>query len=150
MLWFLAVLFLLTGLFLFTTTFVHALRACRSSRWPTTEATISHSQVDESHDESATSRPNVRFTYAVGGDAHVSDGLHMGWPVSGSKKWATKITARYPLGARVLVAFDPKNPSVSVLEPGSHKWLFVGAVFSSLFLGFGIRAVLMAVDRMAG
>lgn len=62
-------------------------------------------------------------------------------PESGGS-WAYKVVERYPVGAQVMVYYDPSNPSDAILErgmPGYIKWLWVALVLTDLFLcGMGV------------
>lgn len=76
----------------------------------------------------------VRYSYQVGGQTYQGTCFDLGSAVSG--KGAKKVIARYPVGAEVMVFYNPQNPSEAVLErrnPTQWVWWFIAIVFACTF-----------------
>lgn len=66
---------------------------------------------------SATYVPHVVYTYEVGGQVYRNNRVHFGFePPASIRSWVEAAAAPYPVGKRVNVYYDPKNPADSVLE----------------------------------
>jgi len=61
--------------------------------------------------------PNVVYTYEVGGQDYRNNRIHFGvdGPTS-VRPWVEEAAAKYPVGKRVNVYYNPQNPADSVLE----------------------------------
>ncbi|MFI5014980.1 MAG: DUF3592 domain-containing protein [Hyphomicrobiales bacterium] len=94
-------------------------RASRS--WPTIAATVLSGQVTEKTNfdaETGSSTvyvPNLRYSYEVGGKSFEGHRLRLG-EVEMSKKGALAVLARYPVGSRIEVHYDPAEPSSATIE----------------------------------
>jgi hypothetical protein len=78
-------------------------------------------------------RQRVTFSYTVAGTVYASDRVSFGARTSSSLRMLeTRIIQRYPVGARVMVHYDPANPSAAVLERGA-RLLWVVWASSALF-----------------
>ena len=88
------------------------LEAARASdAWPTTEGEVVEAWM------SRNLGAHVRYRYTVAGIDYESDRIRLV-----RKFWSdgrSEIVARYPEGRRVMVAYDPLDPSNAVLEPGT-------------------------------
>lgn len=101
--------------------------------WSTTEGTITTSKVRKQHDteNGNVSYPRVTYTYEVDGKKHHSSNIMAGGEIGGINVEST--LARYPLGLKVTVYYDPQNPKDAVLEPGNTTfskgmWLMIALV----------------------
>lgn len=100
------------------------------SQWPSTMGTVIASYLESrsSGEGGSTNYPVVQYSYQVGGQAFHSAKLAPGPEVGGTG--AGKIVDRYPMGAQVMVFYDPKNPSDAVLERKAPAmwlmWLLLG------------------------
>ena len=89
----------------------------------------------------STYRSDVSYSYEVSGREFVAartrfgDRLELSWSAP-----ALRIVRRYPKSSRVLVHYDPDEPSEAVLEPGVTLYVFGGLMFGAIFalLGFGL------------
>ena len=109
----------------------------RSRAWPTAQGSILSSQVDtQSSSDGTTYAPKVTYAYEAGGGHRSGSLVHGGGPVYiSSQKYAQAIVDRYPQGAKVSVHYDPRDPSLSVLEPGIHwESLLLPGVGAGFFL----------------
>ena len=87
-------------------------------RWPVAPGEILSSGVREGasrDDGGRLHRPVVRYRYAVGGRSYEGAAIEHGVATSGGEGWARRVIARYPVGARVDVRYDPADPTRSAL-----------------------------------
>jgi hypothetical protein len=97
-------------------------RAQASVAWPQADGAIvgSEARVEDYHDDGeAMLRTVISYRYHVGSEWYrgervfFGDGLALRFAGPGRRRLAA-----YPLGHHVRVAYDPADPTVSVLEPG--------------------------------
>ena len=94
------------------------------SQWPSTMGTVSTSYLERRHSSEggSTNYPVVHYSYQVGGQAYEGNKLAPGPEVGGTG--AGKVVDRYPVGAQVMVFYNPQNPSHAVLETKAPaQWL---------------------------
>ena len=94
------------------------------SQWPSTMGTVSTSYLERrySSDSGSTNYPVVHYSYQVGGQAYQGMKIAPGPDVGGTG--AGKVVDRYPVGAQVMVFYNPQNPSDAVLETKAHaQWV---------------------------
>ena len=108
------------------------------SQWPSTMGTVMMSTIEarSSSEGGYTEYPVVQYSYQVGGQAYQGMKLAPGPDVGGSG--ARKVVGRYPVGAQVMVFYDPQNPSDAVLErKAPAQWLMwiLLAVFDCALCG---------------
>jgi hypothetical protein len=85
------------------------------SQWPSTMGVVQMSTIEQrSSDDGYTDYPVVQYSYQVGGQSYQSMKLAPGPEVGGSG--ARGVVAKYPVGAQVMVFYNPQNPSEAVLE----------------------------------
>lgn len=93
--------------------------------WSTTMGTVTSSYLERrrsSNNSGSTNYPVVHYTYQVGGQAYQSSKIAPGMEVGGTG--AGKVVERYPMGAQVMVFYDPQKPSDAVLERKAHaQWV---------------------------
>jgi hypothetical protein len=107
--------------------------------WARTDGEVIASGVDvpatHDSDEEGDCRPTVRYRYTVGGKTHESDRIRFGVETVTTRMFAEQIAAKYPVGARVAVYYDPKRARNAVLEPksksGAAGWIGL-IVFTAL------------------
>jgi hypothetical protein len=108
------VLFILNAIFL-TIIFFMRRRMAVVSQWPSTMGTVMMSTIEQrSSEDGYTDYPVVEYSYQVGGQSYQNMKLAPGPDVGGTG--ARKVVARYPVGAQVMVFYNPQNPSDAVLE----------------------------------
>ena len=94
------------------------------SQWPSTMGAVNSSYLERrsSSEGGSTHYPVVQYSYQVGGQTYQSTKLAPGPEVGGTG--ASKVVARYPEGAQVMVFYNPENPSDAVLErKAPAQWL---------------------------
>lgn len=117
------VLIILNAIFLGVIYFMRRKMAA-VSQWPSTMGTVTMSTIEQrsSSDSGYTDYPVVQYSYQVGGQAFQSYKLAPGPEVGGTG--ARKVVDRYPVGAQVMVFYNPENPSEAVLErKAPAQWL---------------------------
>jgi hypothetical protein len=103
----------------------------RAADWPLVRGKVlsSGSEQIRSNDSGGTRKsyaPVVEYRYRVNDVDYVSRQIKLGWVLSSSQAYATKVSARYPKGSDVDVHYDPANPSNAALEnPGGFYWLLL-------------------------
>ncbi len=114
----------------------------KSVRWPTVPVTITSSDVSTGVSNMGRWwQPELTYEYQVGGQRYRSSGIRYLMPAFYHAEGARQIQTAYPKGAQVQAAFDPANPSQSVLEPGIPEgmwwrafiplffWMLTGYIF---------------------
>jgi hypothetical protein len=117
-------------------------RARRSRNWPTTPATLVSAELVQRSQpasrESGGSRPYfellLQFQYTVGQPLQGSSHVRLPPTESGGEEQARAALARYPAGKTLDVAYNPENPSETVLEPGVHGTSFTRGLVGITFL----------------
>lgn len=113
-------------------------RALGSRSWPTAKGTITRSFVDKDNDDDVTYTAKVTYRFSVGGREFSGTDVQAGGLLSwGLLRGAERVTNKYPAGASVRVWYLPRDPHISMLEPGvnsSIAFYFAGAI------GFGAWA----------
>ena len=92
------------------------LLAQASRKWPAAEGKVIDAQIRIAGVRSPSSRPVVRYSYAVEGAGHVGSRINFEGAQTYTREEAEQIIARYPAGSAVLVYYDPTRPLESTLE----------------------------------
>jgi hypothetical protein len=104
-------------------------RGTASRRWPHTEGTVEHCEVD------ADGSPVwIRYVYRVHDIEYHAGGVSYGDDPQTQKGWQ-RLAQRYPLGSRVRVYYDPDHPRRAVLEPGIS---IAGVIAAAVLLVTGV------------
>ena len=91
-------------------------RAYDSKHWPVAGGHIRTSHVVAiQHGPSLVNEPLIEYSYVVRGQTYSSKRISFD---PAAIKLPYEVVARYPVGARVNVTYDPIDPTVSVLQPG--------------------------------
>lgn len=119
-------------------------KVSKASTWPSTLGTVTESRIQmrSNSDGGRTSYPLVRYAYQIMGRAYECLKVMPGMDVGGSG--AHRVVSRYPVGAQVMVYYNPENPSEALLErsmPGHIKWFWIILAILNVFL-CGLGAVL--------
>lgn len=99
-------------------------RMAAVSQWPSTMGTVHGSYLERrsSSEGGYTNYPVVQYSYQVSGQAYQGVKIAPGPEVGGTG--AGKVIARYPIGAQVMVFYNPQKPSDAVLETKAPaQWL---------------------------
>lgn len=121
-----------------------------AQRWPTTGGRIALSTVEQfqmlrdsdnhRHRRRMTETrymPVVEYSYSVGGRDYTSRSIWADTEVSGNRKYAEGIAARYKPGVLVIVRYDPDKPQRAALEVGA-RWHWILLILA--IVAFGIAA----------
>ena len=87
-----------------------------STGWPTATGTITASGIKK---VMFRRQPQIAYTYSVNGAPFTSQRISFAGGYKSNE--VDPILARYPVGAQVTVAHDPRNPAEATLETGSNK-----------------------------
>jgi hypothetical protein len=123
-------------------------KAKSAMRWPTVNGTIVSSTVESHFDSDGDTMygASVRYKYQIGRNEYESDRLEWGTHVSTNRpQQAEAIVKKYPPGRAVKVYYDPANPAVAVLEPGSMRAVRIMAFVALIFAVVGVIFLVFAV-----
>jgi hypothetical protein len=137
--WMLGLIFLLLGGVFLVVGLVATKRAKAAQSWPSMPGTVVRSEVvrhestDEDGSSSVSYEPVVHYEYAVMGQPFTGKRIAFGANNFDHKK-AAEIVARYPVGARANVFYNPDKPQDAVLETvaaGGKLFVILGAVMAA-------------------
>jgi hypothetical protein len=143
------VLSICASLFIFDAIFLGIIfftrrKVAQAGSWPSTMGMVTLSTIEMRRgSEGSSAYPVVHYSYQVMGQPLQGHKVMPGPDVGGSG--AHKVVARYPIGAQVMVYYNPENPSEALLErgmPGYIKWFWIILVILDVFL-CGLGAVLV-------
>ena len=115
----------LMGLAAFLISFAFWRRISQAGSWPAVPGVVTFCGIEEVFDGDATSgsssrtrsyRTNIEYTYTVAGNTYTGRQIRLGVTKSGSQSSAQAIADRYPIGAKVEVHYDPRNPGDAAIE----------------------------------
>jgi hypothetical protein len=139
----LAVVFILVGIGLTSTGIYNIVEASKSKRWPSTAGAILKSGVKETRwGEAVDYSTDIEYTYTVGDKHYLASRIT--WAsenLSGIKKdEAEKKVSDYPPGKTVTVFYDPKDPTIAVLDGSLTLRVHVPWIIGLLLMaaGFGL------------
>jgi len=148
--WLTALVFLSIGLFLMPKAIKNRRMAAAAEQWPAVDGTVLSTdiikRVSKSQDEFDSYIPQVRYAYSANSVRREGDVIRIGLGEMGyiQEKQARDHLMRYPVGATVLVRYDPENPQAAVLETGqvgAGRKLFAGAILAAL----GVAAIIFEI-----
>lgn len=133
--------------------------ALAARRWPKVTGTVTLSEVHDfemARDRSSSSTiryrrtqtaymPVVEYSYQVAGKAYHSRSVQLDTEVGGSRSFAEKFAARYPVGKVVQVRYDPQDHARAALEIKMGIGLFLVALFV-LLLAIAVWATGLLTD----
>jgi len=101
--------------------------------WPRAAGTITSAEVCTTLDPDGATMyaPVVRYTYSVGGHSYTQSQSDLALTAS-SPEWARAVIARYPLGAAVIVYYDPRAPQRALIDLTIRPHHVLSALFVSL------------------
>jgi hypothetical protein len=123
------------------------LEARESLRWPTSEAVVVASEIEENRSipKKPSFTPKVRFKYSVEGRELTGTAISNHDVGYGDRSNAQEIVDKYRVNSLHTAYYDPVNPKKAVLEPGLNwrAYLFLliplAFVLISIFLIVGVR-----------
>lgn len=126
-------------------------RAARLRAWPTTTGTITESRIkhDAPHDDPDYSHaytPYVTFEHTVDGITYTNPEFIDREPDMETN--VRDLIAPYPVGERVTVHYDPRNPRYAVLDALTHARITGTLVTGAVLLGTGVVMVAVVVAQL--
>ncbi|HMN70495.1 MAG TPA: DUF3592 domain-containing protein [Rhodoblastus sp.] len=122
---------------------VKALREVQVRRWPTAAGVITKSDLQARVRKFRYERarldniPAVEYRFTVAGRHYVGTRIGLNTEYAGVDVGA--LVAKYPVGAVVQVAYNPKNPIDCLLDPYANKGILLdGAKFAAMIGGAGL------------
>jgi len=116
-----------------------------SKNWPAAEGMVTRSLIDLSAARAGASGPithtykaNIRYQYEVNGKLYSGDKIFVTDYISKELAFEKKQEIEYPVGSSVIVYYDPDNPELSVLEPGTGWPSFAGVVLGAIIVITGV------------
>lgn len=107
-----------------------------SLHWPKVSARVIASGLDTGRSTiGAWWSPDVVYEYGLDGHEYRSSTIRYVMPPSYEENEAQAILATYPVDAQISVAYDPRNPARSVLEPGIPPLMWLKALIPVFFWG---------------
>ena len=94
--------------------------------------------VDGSRDEASALTVNFKYNYAVANNKYQGSRVTYSDGINKTLRALRKLQDRYRGKSQILVYYNPKNPSQSVLVPGLHIFNFTPLITSALFILAGI------------
>lgn len=108
-----------------------------AKHWPTTEGKITVCEVKESKDsDSTTFEAIVKYGYVVAGRSYEGDRIAFGYSGSSLRSAHQEIADRLTGVKTVLVRYDPKDASRSVLTYGINRSTIILLVFGATWVLF--------------
>lgn len=100
-----------------------------SRRWPQTTGTVTHLPARTLSRLEPKMRVAVAYTYQLNGRTYSSCRVSFPDPIGGGRSF---LESDYPIGANVVVFYDPRDPQISCLRTG-FKPNFVTAILLAVF-----------------
>src|SRR6266498_1276860 len=141
-----AVFSLIGGLFI-VAEFVELAHAVDSEEWPQVPGQIEETGVlTEPGMLSGTNYlPVVRYHYRGADKQYLSDRVAFGGTISSSFRGLAELSVRrYRDMKAITVRVSPRDPALSVLEPGIHWTVWIALLFGTVFFALGIRMLINA------
>lgn len=134
-------IFLIVGLCVFWFGFLSPVLQWLDARsWPTTEATILSSKIEEHDgDDGSTYSAEFTYTYDVDGQNYTND-RYTFLEISGSYKSAKKTKEHHPVGSKVVISYDPDDPQQAVMD-NSMGWRLLFGLLPLVFIVVGAGIV---------
>ena len=105
--------------------------------WPQADCRILKSEIKVKRDSDGdTYKPIVEYQYIVAGRKYHGDRPTFE-DVSASRKWAKRISDKYPVGSTSQCFYDPQEPGNSVLDRDYEISFYLMALFPLVFVGIG-------------
>lgn len=109
-------------------------KSTSTSKWNTVEGTITHSELIKEYRKTYHSDNTIRYKYFIEYSYKIDSTTYESTFISFKKVEPKKITEMYPKGNDVVVFYNPRNLSESVIQHGT-KVLILDKLFAmSIFL----------------
>jgi len=117
-----------------------------STSWPTVSGKVTYSHAETTRkDKRNQYRPAVKYSYTVDGRGYVGARITASDQIQKNISSAKDILRKYPVGAQVVVHYDPGDPGRAVLVPGlpGNVYVMLAAAAACIVL-----AVLVGVSAL--
>ncbi|MGE5223389.1 MAG: DUF3592 domain-containing protein [Omnitrophica WOR_2 bacterium] len=135
-------LFLAAGLTMLGWSLPGFIQAKSSQSWPSIPARITFSEIEEDRsiglDALILYRPDIHYTYEVGGQIYTSRQLSVIDVSTPDKTTARDTVGNYPVGKPAYAYYNPKNPTQAVLVPGLSPGVWVPLEIGGSFTAVGL------------
>lgn len=112
-------------------------RGRQALSWPPAEGRLLECRLQNNSDSEGTAwEVVVRYSYSVAGRAFEGKRVAFGYSGSSTQEEHQEIYDKLRSGSRVMVRYDPSNPSESVLAAGFNRSTFVLLAFAVTWLLF--------------
>jgi hypothetical protein len=122
-----------------------------SKSWGKTEGEIvvSELKIPATHrsDDDDDVRALIHYRYSVGTETFKSECIKLGGQTAMARADAQALVAKYPIGARVDVFYDPRDPKTCALDPSRPDNFVAQLVFTIVF---GAIGAVLAAHAVAG
>lgn len=137
-------IFLLVGVAVGAVIVWQLIKGMRSKNWPTALGVVTDAQVSMHYDDEGTRmyKPEVAYRYDADGLEYNGNKRTFGEYSSSNRRRAEKIVGQYRPGSQVQVYYNPEDPGVAVLEPGTSWVLAIFLLFPVVFIGIGLAVLL--------
>jgi hypothetical protein len=127
------------GLVVYVTQFRLGLHADASKKWPTASGTVTASALEPLPQNKRRYRAAVEYRYRVDGKEYQANRVFWGGN-EGRQNHMTSVVAAYPVGGRVQVRYDPRNPAEAVLDPTQHTGSRPTVLYAMAMMTLGLFA----------
>ncbi|MEK6936605.1 MAG: DUF3592 domain-containing protein [Nanoarchaeota archaeon] len=150
-LFFFFLIFLLVGSLLMYFTYSWILNGIESKNWPAVEGTILSSEFVSSRnsDNKPSYSAEILYEYYIDNEKYLSNSItsSSGQSSSSSPGSAQRLVNEYTVPDKVKVYYNPKNPELSVLEPGFHP---IDALPFSMGFVFALVGLIGVISTFLG
>jgi len=138
------IILLLLGTVILYSSFGIMIQGAKTGWWLTVTGEVVHLEIliNSDVDNVSSYTPLIYYKYQIGSVSYETAGFSYKLPTS-SKRSAEKAMAKYPVGEKVTVYYNPKNPKIAVLEPGYsiiRTTIMIGV--GTALLSYGLRGSL--------
>ncbi len=118
-----------------------------SATWPDTDGTVIEISVQTKTEKNSISyKPHIRYEYVINGKTHDSTAIRFEkYQMIYTEKESQSFVFDHPIGSTIKVHYDPKDPSLSMLNAEFRSNDLLGFVASIIFFlagSYGIYKVL--------
>ena len=128
----------------------HIQFAKNSEKWPTVTGKIINYRIDEVHNTRSNYfdyHPYILYYYEISGSKYRNELVRFGPRLEG-RKICNQLKEVYKPGTEVEIFYNPKDPSISCLMPGSvNLFAYLVYPFGLLFIVFGVFLLYMHIKK---
>lgn len=154
-----AVVFCLIGIAMLVPGVMNLWRGHTSQTWPESQGIIVYGRESTSEAGIVDAKGSTKYKptwsarliyeYIADGQKRFGNQRVFGQLAGSDAEWAADIMDRYPLAKRVPVRYSPREPDLSVLEPGiASETLWIPGIGLAFFL-FGLAVMFVIVPRVS-